>query len=245
MQESKTSKQFVSKVCYVFLSLTLAFVVALIFWTTQSNQKDDFADTQPFRNSNPETLETLESVCLVEALLGDGFCDDEANTSECDYDLEDCCQMASDRNHCTNCTCFVSPTKFELYQEQNCQNYVQTNFLGDGICDLSNNVPEHFFDIGDCCIEEHKVKCSLNSFFGFTSFTFCPNDNPCIKSNNYCIADQLGDGICQDHNNGPYCDYDMGDCCNPSVDLEQCCSCSCHTFDFLWFSNPSLSAHLL
>ena len=62
----------------------------------------------------------------------------------------------------------------------------------------------------------------------------CP-DKVCIKSNNFCIPHQLGDGICQDHNNGPFCNFDLGDCClrfsddhNNEEFLTDCCTCSCH-----------------
>ena len=43
---------------------------------------------------------------------------------------------------------------------------------------------------------------------------------------------KIGDGICQDHNNGPFCEYDGGDCCvtsiNADVDelFQNCCICS-------------------
>ena len=61
----------------------------------------------------------------------------------------------------------------------------------------------------------------------------CP-DEVCIESNNFCIPHQLGDGICQDHNNGPFCNFDLGDCClNFGIPLSEqdnpdCCTCSCH-----------------
>ena len=71
----------------------------------------------------------------------------------------------------------------------------------------------------------------------------CP-ENPCIKSNNFCIPEELGDGICQDHNNGPYCNYDMGDCCLVGRNVEECCNCNCKQIgeDFLnYFMENELS----
>ena len=104
---------------------------------------------------------------------------------------------------------------------------------GDGYCDLNHNNAENFFDVGDCCLED--LQCRLK-FFNFTNFIprFCP-ENTCIKSNLFCIPEELGDGICQDHNNGPFFDFDLGDCClhlslgNPKNEQEQpdCCTCSC------------------
>ena len=83
--------------------------------------------------------------------------------------------------------------------------------LGNGYCDLNYNNEDNFFDVGDCCLED--LQCRLK-FYNFTNFVprFCP-ENTCIKSNLFCIPEELGDGICQDHNNGPFCDYDLGDCC--------------------------------
>ena len=42
----------------------------------------------------------------------------------------------------------------------------------------------------------------------------------------------MGDGKCQDYNNGPKCDYDLGDCCGidvgPGQNGTQCCFGKCH-----------------
>ena len=38
-------------------------------------------------------------------MIGDGFCDDEANTSECSYDEGDCCGDCANTDLCTECTC--------------------------------------------------------------------------------------------------------------------------------------------
>ena len=57
-------------------------------------------------------------------------------------------------------------------------------------------------------------------------------ESPCILANSFCIPEELGDGIGQDHNNGPYCDMDSGDCCLPDADDTQCCLCSCREFQY-------------
>ena len=57
------------------------------------------------------------------------------------------------------------------------------------------------------------------------------NECVCIPNNLVCNATELGDGKCQDYNNGPLCDYDLGDCCLrwlPDFDIDECCKCSCH-----------------
>ena len=39
-------------------------------------------------------------------LIGDGFCNDEANTAGCNYDGGDCCGDCANTDVCTECTCF-------------------------------------------------------------------------------------------------------------------------------------------
>ena len=53
-------------------------------------------------------------------------------------------------------------------------------------------------------------------------------------SNTFCITEELGDGICQDYNNGPFCDYDLGDCFAINSNLDECCNCKTSFTD----SNP-------
>ena len=39
-------------------------------------------------------------------MVGDGFCNDEANNAENDYDGGDCCGPCVLTEHCTECECF-------------------------------------------------------------------------------------------------------------------------------------------
>ena len=91
-------------------------------------------------------------------------------------------------------------------------------WIGDGLCEDENNVPECDYDGGDCCgkvIKEHckECKCKDPSFGGTV-------DKDCPKS--YWV----GDGNCDDENNVPECNFDGGDCC---IDTEQkqCQKCEC------------------
>ena len=61
---------------------------------------------------------------------------------------------------------------------------------------------------------------------GNNMYMDCPS-NICVNSNIYCIKNELGDGICQDYNNGPYCDFDFGDCCFGNK-TGSCCFCACN-----------------
>ena len=100
-QDSKAAKKsYLSKVCYVFLGLTIAFVLVFIFWTHQSNKR---SGPKP-----PSTLVTKDNAtCPVLSLVGDGYCDDEANIVECGYDFKDCCDMENDQSLCTDCLCYI------------------------------------------------------------------------------------------------------------------------------------------
>ena len=48
------------------------------------------------------------SQCAIPLWVGDGFCDDETNTAECNYDGGDCCGISVDTQYCSECTCHNS-----------------------------------------------------------------------------------------------------------------------------------------
>ena len=227
----KRSLQYIG---FSLISMGCAFAVMIIWYTGwQSKNKNSTGDS-----FNGYTAESNFS-CQYLELAGDGYCDDEANVPECGYDFNDCCETASDRTLCQNCTCYVSENKMEEYKKDNCQKYLFRLHLGDGNCNLNYNKEEYFFDIGDCCLEmdqdeyscTHKHESWALVENATQDLVYLPCRDDCIKSNNFCISDELGDGICQDHNNGPYCDYDMGDCCLPGDHpLEECCNCACSHF---------------
>ena len=161
---------------------------------------------------------------------------------QCGYDFNDCCQMENDRSLCSNCTCLIPENKFQTIKSEFASQYCKENymyFLGNGNCDLSHNTEEYYFDLGDCCLDPENLECRL-SFMNQTSFkrVDCPTENPCIPSNIYCVPEELGDGKCQDYNNGPFCDFDLGDCClhlSGGINMYQdCCQCECKSI------NPSM-----
>ena len=74
--------------------------------------------------------------------------------------------------------------------------------MGDGHCDPIYNRVEYLFDAGDCCLEN-----TTRYFEGGYEFSIPPRpcyepECVCVPNNLICNEDQLGDGICQDHNNG-------------------------------------------
>ena len=201
-----------------------------------------------------DTKEASET-CQFWYLTGDGFCDDEANVEMCHYDLGDCCDYENDQSLCSECLCKAPPPinvthqpgcKFGEYSDNFDERY--PSYYSDGICQLEFNNIEHFFDQGDCCLEEPICEITMIFDNGFTwrgvpdieilnQVIECPKD-VCIKSPHYCVPELLGDGICHDQNNGPFCDYDMGDCCDMNSSFEFCCGCVCHIEMIPFWNSP-------
>ena len=104
-QDSKEAKKsYLSEVCYAFLGLTIAFWLVFIFWTNQSNKYSGSEYAIP----PPSTLDTEDNTtCPVWSLVGDGYCDDEANIAKCGHDSNDCCLVENDQSHCQNCSCIL------------------------------------------------------------------------------------------------------------------------------------------
>ena len=165
---------------------------------------------------------SAHGICPHLMIKGDGFCDDEANIELCDYDDLDCCNLELDRSLCSECFCY-GPL---IEDSSDCFNIIINPEIGDGHCNPELNKLEFYFDAGDCCLGNVTRKVIIKDAY-IPRPCFEP-DCICIPSYGYayCIADQLGDGICQDYNNVPQCDHDHGDCCTPNPDLN-CCLCCC------------------
>ena len=220
---------------YTLLSIVAAFIVMIIWYTAWLENKKitiEIGNEQSGIKANSNN-----SGCPFWDITGDGFCDDEANIPECGYDFKDCCKMENDRTICEDCFCIIpEDDKASVKQKhfERCPLYFYQH-LGNGRCDLNQNNKDHYFDFGDCCLED--TTCRIK-FFNQTDFVdkFCP-PNPCIKSNIFCVKEELGNGICEDYNNGPFCDYDLGDCClsppnhswttQGEITNRDCCICSC------------------
>ena len=67
-------------------------------------------------------------LCEYPSLVGDWFCDDDANTPECQYDGGDCCGPNVNADLCDKCVC---------YQHENCE----FALVGDGHCHDEFNNP--------------------------------------------------------------------------------------------------------
>ena len=238
-QELRKKEKILCKVqygMYILLSMFCAFTVMIIWYTSwlgENSITNEIDDKQSDINANSNN-----STCQFWHIVGDGFCDDEANIVECGYDLKDCCEMGNDRTLCEDCFCFIPEADKASIEEkylEKCSLFIP-QYLGRGNCDLNMNNVENYFDLGDCCLED--VSCRIK-FFNETDYVtkYCP-ENPCIRSNIFCVQEELGNGLCEDHNNSPYCDYDLGDCCiygqnyGPPTSTRHpskidCCECAC------------------
>ena len=215
----------VRKIQYIVFSLVsvaCAITVMLIWYSVwKSNNQTSTKNLE----TTIEPAGIISGTCPVWELVGDGVCDYEANNPECGYDFKDCCSLENDRSLCPNCTCILSEDSIESYKVKDCLKFLQFNmYIGNGFCHPHFNSANFFFDAGDCCLDDPVC-------VGNATEIPCP-ESPCILSNSFCIPEELGDGICQDHNNGPYCDMDSGDCCLPDADDTQCCLCSCREFQY-------------
>ena len=74
-------------------------------------------------------------------LIGDGFCNDETNNADCNYDGGDCC-VNINMTYCSNCTC---------HHRENCLAGFIPSVVGDGFCDDGTNNADCHYDGGDCC----------------------------------------------------------------------------------------------
>ena len=243
------------KICqpieYILVSLVSSICAATVVFVWYHSRNDEKPQLFVGRDLDQPMQELSNYSCPFWHITGDEYCDDEANIEQCGYDFKDCCTMQNDRTLCQDCFCHLpQQDKIKIEEKfKKCDHPVRDHW-GNGYCDLNHNNAENFFDVGDCCLEN--LQCRLK-FENFTNFIprFCP-ENTCIQSNIFCILEELGDGICQDHNNGPFCDYDLGDCCltevlddhvgtftmaRPKINTE-CCDCFCKAnFDPL---NPFL-----
>ena len=50
-------------------------------------------------------INSMILACDLPSYIGDGFCDDETNNEECEWDGGDCCGNDTKTDYCTNCKC--------------------------------------------------------------------------------------------------------------------------------------------
>ena len=110
-------------------------------------------------------------------LVGDGFCNDETNNADCNYDGGDCCGSCVVTEHCTECQCLgevdgngvSSPSIGDGYCQDETNN-AQCNYDGgdccanadlisNGYCNDGTNIDTCLYDGGDCCVNVNTENC--------------------------------------------------------------------------------------
>ena len=79
--------------------------------------------------------------CDNVALVGNGFCNDETNNADCNYDGGECCVVNANTTHCSDCACHFLDTCAAGYHP----------LVGNGFCNDDTNIAECNYDGGDCC----------------------------------------------------------------------------------------------
>ena len=148
----------------------------------------------------------LHSGCDNAALVGNGFCNDETNNANCNYDGGDCCVVNANTNSCFECACRFIETCAAGYHP----------LVGNGFCNDDTNIAECHYDDGDCCgyniNSEHCTDCT------------CFHQETCLAGVTHVF---VGDGVCNDETNIADCNYDSGDCCGYNINSEHCTECTC------------------
>jgi hypothetical protein len=132
-------------------------------------------------------------VLLPTGPVGNGFCDFRTNDAEHDYDGGDCCPST-----CVSQEYECGENGYDCVDPEICD----PTMLFNGVCDPEANIPDCWYDTGDCCPES----CS-GSECGSAGYQ-------CIDPAYMCPHPELqGNGVCDEENNIPQCDYDSTDCC--------------------------------
>ena len=80
--------------------------------------------------------------CPEPKLIGNGYCNDETNNLECQFDGGDCCGFCVNTADCTNCDCIGDFA----------ENIVTHALVGDGFCNDETNTVYCNYDGLDCCL---------------------------------------------------------------------------------------------
>ena len=90
--------------------------------------------------------------------------------------------------------------------------------IGDGYCDDDTNNEDCLFDGGDCC--------GYNVITYYCTECFCHHIETCSAAN--VTHPMVGNSFCDDETNNVECNFDGGDCCGTSVNMDNCLDCACH-----------------
>ncbi|PFH34846.1 notch (dsl) domain-containing protein [Besnoitia besnoiti] len=136
--------------------------------------------------------------------LGNGVCNPECNTYECQFDGFDCRQMCSlecphvwlGDGKCDK-ECDIPECYHDKGDCETCGENCRTWMIGNGMCDPACNTRECFFDNGDCN--------------GITAVIAVDYDaKPYVYQ--FCAREFIGDGNCDENCYNEESEWDGGDC---------------------------------
>ncbi|CAM9523721.1 unnamed protein product [Scytosiphon promiscuus] len=193
-------------------------------------------------NDDDITVDMYENCGFVSG-IGNGYCDQDNNIEECGYDGGDCCE-------CT-CVPYVYSDDYSDYTYSSCSNNFacidpeapcvdddditidvpdscDSVSMGNAYCDEYNNNAECGYDGGDCCectCEDRPPHTMCGQWGGFACIdpdAACVNDDDItIGMVDICSTSQIGNGWCDQENNTPECNYDGGDCCECTCEVDE------------------------
>ena len=112
---------------------------------------------------------TLYLYCIRPTWLNDGYCDEECNHPDFDYDGGDCCLDIVNNAKCIDCYCYedcsIHQLRFidgiDLQSEVDCYehsdhdwNSCPYSWLNDGVCNDECNHDLFDYDLNDCCLKD-------------------------------------------------------------------------------------------
>ena len=167
--------------------------------------------------------------CPNPEAVSNGYCNDENNNAECNYDAGDCCGTCVVTEHCSECQCLNGVA-----------GYVSSSLIGDGICHIDFDKSECKYDDGDCCQTPDLVGNGYcndetnNAHCNYDAGDCCGNcvvtehcsECQCLNENaSYISSNLIGDGICHKELIKKECQYDDWDCCQtPDLVANEICN---------------------
>ena len=200
--------------CILVLSIFIGYHSWILYWIISSATNNTSASIS---TKTPITTSAFSTACDLRDQIGDGFCNDETNNPNCEYDGGDCCGDDVDETYCTYCYCFSGTTypKPDYTPTQPPKLACHPIYKGDGFCDDQDNNEKCEYDGGDCCGDDVKTTYCTQCLCWDPAYSGCFN------------AYWQGDGSCDDENNNADCEYDGGDCCGENVNATFCSHCQC------------------